>query len=109
MKPYVESGKRAQQRLENRTVAKDGAREEYFIGRLRGFKQVINTLAVSGIVLIPLIGFSTGSAFMAAVVALGYAAIISLLELGERRVKRDLYEYRRKEPARTNPELEAEF
>ena len=99
MKPYVESGRRAQQRLENRESINDNARERYFMDRLRGFKQVINTLSVTGIVMIPLVGISTHSAFLAAVVALMYAGIIGLLELGERRVKRELHQFRQSQHA----------
>lgn len=95
MTPYVESGKRAQERLKRRKRPDGNWRESWFIGRLRGFKQVINTLSVTGLVLIPLIGFSTGSAFLAAGVALAYAALIGLLEFGERRVKVELRDFRR--------------
>ena len=86
MKPYVESGRYAQELLEQQNSTY-GPNEQRLRSNLRGFKQVINLLGVTGIVLIPLIGVMTRSSFIAAVVALNFLGIIVLLEMMERRVK----------------------
>lgn len=115
MNPYVESGRSAQRKLTRQRGKGHRVDEARFIERLRGFKQVINTLAVSGLIMIPLMGIMMQSAFVAAIVALVYAALLFLLEGMERRVKSDLHQHRRRkeepspkpdEPA--NP-AEAEF
>lgn len=96
MKPYVESGKAAQRRLTRTRASDDSTVEARYIERLRGFKQVINTLAISGLVMIPLMGVMMQSAFVAAIVAMVYAALLFLLEGMERRVKSDLHQFRRR-------------
>ncbi|MCA8911172.1 MAG: hypothetical protein KDB82_05685 [Planctomycetes bacterium] len=94
MKPYLESGRAAERQLETQPGAAPDAVERRLLSNLKAFKQVINVLGVFGIVLIPLIGVMMHSAFIAAVVALNFLAVIVLLELMERRVKRDLHNHR---------------
>lgn len=96
MKPYVESGRHAQELLEQQQTGRIAPNERRLISNLRGFKQVINLLGVTGIVLIPLIGVMTRSSFIAAVVALNFLGVIVLLEMMERRVKTALTELRDK-------------
>lgn len=109
MNPYVESGKAAQSKLTRRHGKEHRVGEARFIERLRGFKQVINTLAVSGLVMIPLMGVMMQSAFVAAIVALVYATLLFLLEGMERRVKSDLHQFRRrKEESSPKPNKPAE-
>ncbi|MCC7509935.1 MAG: hypothetical protein IT464_11285 [Planctomycetes bacterium] len=91
MKAYIESGKRAAQRLAARCTQRS---ERHCLARLRGFKQFINLCCFSAIVMIPTVGVLADSAAMAAVVALGSLLFIWLLELAERRVKRELMQIR---------------
>lgn len=91
MKPYVESGRKAQQRLRPDAAVAGEAR---LLSSLRGFKQVINTLGVAGILVIPLVGVTMRSAAASAIVALHFLLVIMLLELLERRVKRELIKFR---------------
>lgn len=108
MKPYVKSGKTAQRKLaRSRGVERENGKAR-FIERLRGFKQVINTLGVSGLIMIPLIGVLMKSAFIAAVVAMLYAAVLFLLEGMERRVKREYHRYRRGNEEQPDREAEEE-
>lgn len=91
MKAYIESGKRAAQRLAARCTRRS---ERQCLERLRGFKQFINLCCVGAIVMIPTAGVLMQSTAMAALVALGSLLFIWLIELGERRVKRELKQLR---------------
>jgi uncharacterized membrane protein len=94
MKPYLESGRKAAERLEQRPAGSRDPVEQRLLSNLKAFKQVINVFGVFGIVLIPVIGVMMHSSFVAAVVALNFLAVIVLLGLMERRVKRDLHRHR---------------
>jgi hypothetical protein len=96
MQPYVESGISARRNIERHG---QGAVEQRLLSSLRGFKQVINVIGVFAIVLIPLIGALANSSFAAAYVAINFLAVILVLELLERNVKRALHECRKPHPA----------
>jgi hypothetical protein len=89
MKPYVESGRAAQRRLESGPVREHPSRQRLY-NNLRAMKQVINTFGVAAIMLIPAFGVITGSAFIAAVTAGHFLLVICVLELFERAIKREL-------------------
>lgn len=89
MKPYVESGQAAQRRLNAPEPRQDPARRRA-LSNLRALKQVINTLGVSAIAVVPTVGLLTQSAAVAALTAGHFLFIICILELVERGVKREL-------------------
>jgi hypothetical protein len=91
MQPYVESGISARRNLDQ---PRHTATEQRLLSSLRGFKQVINVIGVFAIVLIPLIGALAQSSFAAMYVALNFLAVILMLELLERNVKRALRNHR---------------
>lgn len=84
--PYVASGHSAQRQLAAR--ARRGGRHN--MERLRAFKHCINTLCVSGIIAIPAVGAIAQSAGAAAFTAGLFLLFATVLELLERRVKRQL-------------------
>jgi uncharacterized membrane protein len=96
MQPYVESGNSARKNLE---LSRHTATERRLMSSLRGFKQVINVIGAFAIVLIPLIGALANSSHAAAYVALNFLAVILMLELLERNVRRALRECRKAHPA----------
>ncbi len=84
--PYAASGRDAQRRLTAR-ACQCGHRN---LERLRAFKHCINTLCAAGIVTIPAIGAITQSAEAAAFTAGMFMLFATVLEVLERRVKRQL-------------------
>jgi hypothetical protein len=95
MKPYVESGIRASRRL---SPARANGNVAYCRQRLRGFKQVINTLCVCAIIAVPATGVVTQRPHTPAIVALSVLLAIWLLECGERGVKREMQRLRESQP-----------
>ena len=89
MKPYVESGQAAQRKLERGPEVASTERQRV-MANLCGLKQVINTLGVMAILVVPLVGFLAQSAFTAMWVAVFFLLFIIVLELMERGVKREL-------------------
>lgn len=90
MKAYVQSGMMASRRISPDT----SGRQRFCMQRLRGFKQVINTLCVFALITIPVTGVVTQSAMHAVLVALSFLLVIWLLEIGERGVKFELKQMR---------------
>lgn len=87
MKPYVESGTAARRAL---LASAPTADERRLRSSVHGFEQVIRTIGVFALVLVPMIGVMARSTEAAAYVAINFLAVILTLDLLQRNVKKAL-------------------